>query len=136
MISSLRARGSRHGKPEIQVIPLIDILFTLIVFLLVSISFTETAVIEVDRPQASSGAKGPADSLTVVVRKDERIFLGKDEVQPAGLRHRLEQERRRKPNLAVVLAADQAASARALVRVMDECKIAGVRNVYVATREK
>ena len=136
MIATLRSRGSRHGKPEIQVIPLIDILFTLIVFLLGSISFTGTAVMEVDRPQATAGSKAPADSLTVVVRKDERLFLGKDEVQPAGLRQRLEQERRRKPNLAVILAADQAASARALVRVMDECKIAGVRNVYVATREK
>jgi biopolymer transport protein ExbD len=136
MIASTRPRGSRYGKPEIQVIPLIDILFTLIVFLLVSISFTESGVLEIDRPQASAAGKAPAESLTVTIRKDERLFIGKEELSPAALRARLEKETRRKPSLGVVLAADASAPVRTAVRVMDECKRAGVKQVYVATREQ
>ena len=136
MIVSTRSRGSRYGKPEIQVIPLIDILFTLIVFLLVSISFTESGVLDIDRPQASAAGRAPAESLTITIRKDERLFIGRDEVTLAALRGRLERECRRKPSLGVVLAADSGAPVRAAVRVMDECKRANVRQVYVATREK
>jgi biopolymer transport protein ExbD len=136
VIASSRSRGSRYGKPEIQVIPLIDILFTLIVFLLVSISFTESGVLEIDRPQASAAGKAPAESLTVTIRKDERLFVGKEELSLGALRARLEKETRRKPSVGVVLAADAAAPVRTAVRVMDECKRAGVKQVYVATREK
>ena len=133
---SMKSRAKARPAPEIPLAPLIDLMFTLLIFLLVTTSFTQSRAMEVDRPEATTGRAAPKETVTLTLRRDERLYLGRTEIPLASVRPRLQEERRRRPGVSVVVSADKAGSTGSLVRLMDECRKAGIRDIYVATERR
>ena len=125
---------NRYEEEDVEpnITPLIDIVFILLIFFLVTTTFAKDLGIEVERPEASSGAAQESDVLRVAVGRNGEVTVA---ACPASLwnlsgvvQAALDQRREK----SVLLVADQSVSAGALVEVMDACKIGGASQVAVA----
>lgn len=134
MIRSLRSRGRSRGAPEIQIAPMIDLMFTLLIFFVVTTSFVRETGLEVQRPRSSTAAQLDPGSILVGVGPAGEISFEGRRVELLSLRMLLEQRLTRSPESGVVLVADRQTPAEALVRVMDEAQRGGAKRIALASR--
>ncbi len=123
--------------PEINISPLIDMVFLLLIFFMVTTAFVEQPGVEVDKPQAVSAGDLEKKSILVTVTAGGRVMHGGQKVGVQGLRglvsRLLEKGGKKKP---VVIVADREASAGLVVNVIDECKLAGAEKVSIAAEKE
>lgn len=124
-------------RARIEIIPLIDIVFFLLAtFVMVSLSMVKNRGVPVALPTAASAtAQGAADFTTITLRKDGAMFLDKESVAPIDLPARLTalvQTKGGGPR--VLIAGDEESRLGHVLRVMDECRRAGISKVTFQTR--
>jgi biopolymer transport protein ExbD len=130
----LRANSEEDsGDNEIDISPLIDCVFILLIFFIVTTVFVEETGVEVDKPQAASSVQLEKTSILIAVTaKGEVVFGGRDigigGVQPL-VKRMLQQEQ-----LPVIIQADKESKSGMLVRVIDQAKLAGAEKVSIASR--
>lgn len=131
-----RRSGSLAGEDrgvDINIAPLVDVVFLLLIFFVVSAGFLEETGVEVDVPRAASSADLAAGSLLVAVTADGAFVHSGRPLTPDGLRALVSARQRGGP-VPVVLVADERAPSGRLVAALDLCKLAGAPTVQVATR--
>jgi biopolymer transport protein ExbD len=128
----LRPRARR--RPVLNVTSLIDVLFLLLIFLMVSSTFVEHPAIELDLPKASTSEPVKADSMRLTIPEDGRLILEGEEVQPAALTERLREAARANPELLLILEADRSADYGRVVEALDAAREAGVKRISAFTR--
>lgn len=131
----MRARRPRRARlsPILDLTPMVDVVFLLIIFFMVSTTFiTLESGLPVDLPQASSAEAQSEGMPTVTIDASERIYLGGDEVDESSLVPALEALLRQQEEEVVILRADQSVSHGLTVRVMDAIKRAGAVRVAIA----
>ena len=134
MRRSSRARRRLVTAPGLDLTPMVDVVFLLIIFFMVSTTFiTLETGLPVDLPQAQSAQAQPSDLPTVTVTRDERVFLGGAEVPLADLAVRLQEALAASGQTAVVLRADATVPHGLVVEVMDRIKQAGAQRIAIAT---
>jgi biopolymer transport protein ExbD len=119
---------------EINISPLIDMVFILLIFFIVTTTFVEETGIEVDKPQAASAAVLDKNSILLAVTAQGQVVYGGQEVGVGGVRPLVRRLSESEP-LPVILQVDQAAAAGIVIRVLDEAKLGGAKNVSVATEQ-
>jgi biopolymer transport protein ExbD len=112
--------------------PLIDMVFILLIFFLVTTTFVAETGLSINRPRSSSAGSLPRESVSIVIGADGRITLGGREAGLYSIRPYLERQLRSRPELAAVIVADRAVSVDRIVRVMDEIRAAGVADMALA----
>ena len=120
---------------EINMAPLIDMVFLLLIFFAVSSVFVEETGVTVQKPTAATAEQLEKNSVLLAVTADGRVVYGGRELGLNGVRglvSRLLQVR----DLPVILLADQGAAAGVLVDVIDECKLGGAKKVSLAARRE
>jgi len=132
-IRQLSAEDSAETGVDIS--PLIDCVFILLIFFIVTTVFVEETGVEVDKPQAASASRLEKNSILIALTgKGEVVYGGRDigigGVQPL-VRRLIQGEQ-----LPVIVQADQASTSGLLVRIIDEAKLAGAEKVSVATRNQ
>jgi len=128
--------GSGGSSESVPLAPLIDMIFILLIFFLVTATFTRDTGVEVDKPSASSGSVLPKEHPLVSIRHDGTIFIGDRSVELSALKSRLQREINRKGSRKVVIAADRDVRTKRLVRVIDRSKQAGATSVSIATKKE
>ena len=118
--------------PELNMAPLIDMVFLLLIFFLVTTSFVRPTGVEVNRPKAATAQALKGSVLMVTLTADGRIFLGGRRVGLHSLRGLVEQFLAQNPGGAVVVAADKAARTGRLIAVLDSCRLGGAKKLSVA----
>ena len=113
--------------------PLIDMVFILLIFFVVTTSFVSETGLDIQRPQSSSSEMLPRENIPVAIGADGRITVDGQRVGLLSIRSFLQKRLRVQPGLAVVLVADKAISVDRVVRVMDEIRAAGISEVALAT---
>jgi len=116
---------------DINLSPLIDMVFLLLIFFMVTTVFVEETGVDVQRPTAASATQLEKSSILIAVTREGRIVYGGREIGVNGVRGmvaRLLQTQR----LPVILLTDQSAQAGLVVDVIDECKLAGASQVSIA----
>jgi len=136
MFKSIRSRRALATQAEIQVTPLIDMVFILLIFFVVTASFVSEAGLDIQRPQASSSEDLPRESIPVTVNAIGQITLDGRKTSLFSVRPLLERRLRSQPGLAVVIVADKVVPVDRVVRVIDEARAAGVTQVALATAQK
>jgi biopolymer transport protein ExbD len=126
-------RRRERRRPEISIAPLIDMVFLLLLFSLVTASFTRETGVEVARPVAASAKYPGKENILVAVTERGTVHINERTVDLRTLRAVLERELRRRPTSAVVIVADKAAKTGVLVDVIDECRLAGAKKVSIAS---
>ena len=132
MIDIRRKHRTGRAGPEINMAPLVDMVFTLLLFFLVTTTFSRETGVEVSRPAAASAREIERDAFLVALTRDGVIYVHNRAVDRLDLRALLQEALKEAPDRAVVILADKSSSTGNLVAVMDECALAGAKKVAVA----
>lgn len=114
--------------------PMIDCVFILLIFFIVTTSFVEETGVEVDKPQAASSVHLEKTSLLIALTAKGEVVYGGREIGFGGIQP-LVKRMLQKEDIPVIIQADTNAQSGLLVRIIDEAKLAGAIKVSVATRK-
>lgn len=120
-------------EPQIMIIPMIDIIFFLLVFFMMSmLSMTVEHAVPLQLPQAATAVLQTEGALTVGVNADGRIFVEEEPVSRSDFSRRMAAERERNPDVNVVLRADEDARHADVLFVLDGLRSAGISRIGIA----
>jgi biopolymer transport protein ExbD len=132
MLNISSARRKNRSTPELNIAPLIDMVFILLIFFLVNTSFVKETGIDVSRPTASTAAVQNKATILIAIDQSNRLFMDHREIDPRAVRANVERALAENPEGAVVVVADKASSTGVAIQVMDGCRMAGATNVSLA----
>jgi biopolymer transport protein ExbD len=125
-------RHQHHGQVDLNVIPLIDVVFFLLVFYVISTSFVQESSIAIDRPSSSQAKVQPQAFLPVTVVKSGAVYVGSNAVDMADLPSTVATALAHASTTRVVVVADRDVTTGVLLAVMDACQRGGALVVDVA----
>ena len=128
------AMADDGGDHAIDISPLIDCVFILLIFFIVTTTFVEETGVEVDKPQAASASQLEKNSIMIALTKQGEIVAGGRSIGIGGVRQHVRRLLQQEPSLPVILEADIDSLSGQLMKVIDECKLGGAEQVSVATR--
>jgi biopolymer transport protein ExbD len=112
--------------------PLIDMIFILLIFFIVTTSFVRESGIDVQKPKAQSAEKKEKSNMIVGISQEGVIYIEGQTIDIRSIRARMEQFLGEMPEGSVVIVADQKSPTGIAVQVMDACRLAGVNNISLA----
>lgn len=128
----LRKRGKR--PPEIMLSPMIDMMFLLLIFFIVSTMYmSELRTIPVKLPVAAQTVTQSSVKFSVTIKDDGAYWLGDKVIGEAQLLHQARKEMQKDKDFAVVIRADENVPYKAVIHLLDEFKKAGISRVGLAT---
>ncbi len=135
-MKSLRDRRYRRARAvEINMAPLIDMIFILLIFFLVTTSFVKESGVEIERPTARSAAAKEKINLKVGITAEGAVHIEGAPIDIRSVRARMKRFVAETPGGSVVLVADRTSATGDVIRVLDECRLAGVQNISIAAKE-
>jgi biopolymer transport protein ExbD len=117
---------------EVNLTPMLDVVFIMLIFFIVTASFVKEAGIDVNRPAAATAERKEKGNILVAISENNQIWMDRRQVDPRALRANLERMHAENPSGAVVIQADQESKNKLLVQVMDAARMVGVKNVSIA----
>ena len=120
---------------DVNMSPLIDCVFLLLIFFIVTTVFVEETGVEVQKPQAASAQDLEKQSILIALTDDGRVFFGGREIGVGGVRGVVARQLREK-EAPVIILSDGNARTAPLVDVIDECKLAGAAKVSIAAKRE
>ena len=120
---------------EINVSPLIDIVFILLIFFIVTTVFVEETGVEVQRPQAASSTDLDKESILIAITADGEVVYGGREIGVRGVRGVVRRLIQQDQEMSVIVQADKRASIELYTQVHDEASLAGATRINLATRQ-
>ncbi len=132
MLNVAASRKNKKGAVELNIAPLIDMVFILLIFFLVTTSFVKETGIDVTRPTASTATTKPKATILIAVDSQNRVFMDHREIDIRAVRANTERALAENPDGAVVVVADQTSDTGIAIQVMDGCRLAGAPNVSLA----
>lgn len=134
MINITAARKQQRRAAELNMAPLIDMVFILLIFFLVTTSFVKETGIEVNRPTAATAVSQSKVGIMIGIDAGNRIFMDHREIDLRAVRANVERALAENPEGAVVVVADRGSSTGTAIEVMDGCRTAGAKNVSLAAK--
>ena len=124
-------------KPKIMIIPMIDIIFFLLVFFMMSmLTMVVQKSISLNLPQTVTSKLDIEKALPAAVTSDGQIYVEQEKIPRETFRRRMEIEKNRNPNLSIVLRADTKSEHGDFVFVLDQLKSVGISKIGIATEAK
>lgn len=131
-------RNSRAAPSEdnvdINLSPMIDCIFILLIFFIVTTVFVEESGIEVNKPQAASARSLDKNSVLIAISEGDKVYYGGEEIGVAGVRPRIQRILTTQES-DIIIQADAAASHGVFARVYGEAKAAGAKRIHFATKQ-
>jgi biopolymer transport protein ExbD len=122
-------------KARIEIIPMIDVIFFLLVFFMVSsLAMTKVNSVRVALPKTSSSPESLKQKVILTVKQDGTIFINKGQVSLEGVGRALAEAMKSDPQGVVLVNADEGASYGIVVKAMDQARLIGIRKFALATR--
>ncbi|MEM9446463.1 MAG: biopolymer transporter ExbD [Verrucomicrobiota bacterium] len=131
----MRRFGSSESdgdEADVDMSPLIDCVFILLIFFIVTTVFVEETGVEVNKPQAVSSVSLEKNSILIAITEEGDIVYGGNNIGVAGVQP-LVRRMTRQENMPVIIQADQKGNAGLTVRVIDEAKLGGAIKISIAT---
>lgn len=134
----MKRRYSSDSSDEtaIDMTPMLDIVFIMLIFFIVTTSFVKEAGLEVNRPTASSAQTVKKGNIMVAIGAAGDVWVDKRRIEVDAVRANIERLRAESPDGAVVIQADTEANAGVVVKIMDQIKMAGVESISIAATNK
>ena len=134
----MRKRGSlavEEEENEINLTPMLDVVFIMLIFFIVTATFIKEAGIQVDRPEAVTADKQDDAAILIAISPANEIWIDRKERDPRTVRSVIERLHAENPKGSIVIQADEGSTHETLVIVMEAAKAAGVTNVAIASDE-
>ena len=127
-----RRRARDREASEVNLTPMLDVVFIMLIFFIVTASFVKEAGIDITRPPAATAERKERGNILVAITESNQIWIDRRQVDPRSLRANIERMHAENPQGSVVIQADEKSENGLLVRVMDAARLAGVKNVSLA----
>ena len=118
----------------IDLTPMLDVVFIMLIFFIVSTSFVKESGIQVSRPSAATAVKKERANILVAINEIGEIWIQKRKVDIRSVRANIERMHAESPEGSVVIQADKKSQNGLLVQVMDQIRLAGVQNISLAAK--
>ena len=132
----MRRRSNRSGSEQtadIDMTPMLDIVFIMLIFFIVTTSFVKESGIDVNRPTAQTATRKEQGNIIVAIKPNGDVWIDKRQVDIRAVRANVSRLHAEQPLGSVVIAADKDTKVKALTQVMDQIRLAGIMNASIAT---
>lgn len=125
-----------HDEPEINLVPLIDILLVILIFLAATTSFVRSAHFDVSLPQAGQQSETP-DAIQLIITADGRYSINEQilsSTKATSLQAALSQAKARQTTAALLIHADANSAYESVVKAMDAARLVGIQRIHFVTQ--
>lgn len=122
----------KEEEATLDMTPMLDIVFIMLIFFIVTTSFVKEAGVEVIKPEAVTAKAKPKANIFIGITEQSEIYMQKKQVKKDDLRSTIEAMLLENPESAIVIQADLRGNSGVLIDVLDAAKKAGVKNISVA----
>ncbi len=126
---------SNENQGGIDISPLIDVVFLLLIFFIVTTVFVKETGVEVSKPRAATSQDLERQAILIAVTAESRVWQGGREIGQDGVRAVVAALLEETPDTPVIIRADAEAPTQATVQVIDSAKLAGAASVSLATEK-
>ena len=126
------ASGEEDEGEEINLTPMLDVVFIMLIFFIVTATFIKEAGIQVDRPDTVTAEFQEDASILIAISSTDEIWIDRKEREPRAVRGVIERLHSDNPKGSIVIQADENSTNEMLVVVLEAAKAAGVKNVAIA----
>ena len=127
---------AQQEEEEINMTPMLDIVFIMLIFFIVTAVFVKEAGVQVNKPEAETALLQDRASILIAVTEDDQVWINRQPVELEAIRTIVEKLQAENPRGTVVIQADQRAKAGITLSVMEAVREAGVPNVAIAALQK
>lgn len=131
-----RKRARQEEDADIDITPMLDIVFIMLIFFIVTATFVKESGIDVTRPDAETAVKQNRVAILIAIRDNNEIWINRRKVDLASVRANVEKLHAENPQGGAVIQADRQAETGVLVEIMDQVRLAGVDAISIAAEEK
>ncbi|MGE4419536.1 MAG: ExbD/TolR family protein [Sulfurimonas sp.] len=132
----MRFRKRKNEEMGVDMSPLIDMVFILLIFFMVSSTFVKDMKLDLTRPGASSAQKASSKIARVYIDKAGETYIDGQNVKVWAIQGKIRDTLRASTEKAVLVITDESVAVERLVEVIDQCKMAGASDVAVATEKE
>jgi len=128
----------RHAQTEdtdINITPMLDIVFIMLIFFIVTSSFTKETGAAIIKPEAGQAVSLQNGTILIGVRSNDEIWMAKRQIELREVRQMVERAKSENPEGSVVIVADQGSRIGTVTHIMDQVKIAGVEGVAISAEK-
>ena len=131
-----RKRVRQEEDADIDITPMLDIVFIMLIFFIVTATFVKESGIDVTRPDAETAVKQNRVAILIAIRDNNEIWINRRKVDLASVRANVEKLHAENPQGGAVIQADRQAETGVLVEIMDQVRLAGVGAISIAAEKK
>ncbi|QTH73171.1 ExbD/TolR family protein [Pseudoalteromonas xiamenensis] len=135
MRSPLAKVMQEEEAEEINMTPMLDVVFIMLIFFIVTASFVKEAGIDVNRPEAATAVKKDRANILVAISDKGEVWINKRQIDIRAVQANIERLKAENPQGSVVIQADKKATTDILIKVMDAARAAGAYDVSIAAQE-
>lgn len=130
-----RMKAHDSDETEIDLTPMLDVVFIMLIFFVVTTSFVKESGVDINRPTAQTTQKQEHGTLLVAIRPTGEVWIDGRVVDIRAIRTHIERLHAENPEGAVVIQGDRLAQVGRLVTVMDQVRLAGITQISIATEQ-
>ena len=131
----IRRRKRPAEDSTIDITPMLDIVFIMLIFFIVTTTFIKETGVEVNRPNASTAVADERGNILIAITENNEIYIDKRLIDLRAVRANVERLKAENPEGSVIIQADQNSKTGLLVETMDQVRLAGVQNVSIAAEK-
>ncbi|WP_439134602.1 ExbD/TolR family protein [Pseudomaricurvus sp.] len=131
-----RNKAAEEEANAIDLTPMLDVVFIMLIFFIVTASFIKEAGIEIDRPEATTAMLKKNANILIAVSSSNEVWIDKSRVDIRSVKSSIERLHAENPKGAVVIQADDDSNIETLTKVAEAAREAGVLDVSVSTEKK
>jgi biopolymer transport protein ExbD len=121
---------------DFDMTPMLDVVFIMLIFFIVTSSFVKESGIDINRPNASTATVKEQGNILVAINENNDVWIDKRKIDVRAVRANVERLHAENPQGAVVVQADKSSRNGVLVKVLDQIRLAGVSNVALAATQQ
>ncbi len=132
MTDPVRLITEQVEESQIDLTPMLDVVFIMLIFFIVTSTFVKESGVDVSRPNADTAVVTESNSIQIGITSTNQIFMDKRQVDKRAVRANVERGLAENPGAAVIIVADADSKTETLIEVMDQSRLAGAASVSVA----
>jgi biopolymer transport protein ExbD len=132
----MKFRRKKEQVSDVDMSPLIDMVFILLIFFMVSSTFTKDMKLDLERPGASSASRASSKVIRVYIDNTGETYVDGQPVKTWAIQGKLREMLRSATEKSVLVITDDSISVDKLIDVVDQCRLSGAQDVAVATKKE
>lgn len=119
-------------ESQIDLTPMLDVVFIMLIFFIVTSTFVKESGVDVTRPQADTAVVAESNAIQIGITSNNQVFMDKRQIDKRAIRANVEKGLAESPGASVIIVADRDSNTSTLIEVMDQARMAGATSVSVA----